>query len=135
MQLEILGNKSGFQWGLGCFEIAAELLKVDTIEEVIFKAVSGTSEMTRVAYAACQNYHEIREEEIPFTLRQFQAWLNDEDEEVGKKIVDDFLNSKYQGRIMQERYDELVERLKALNELDEEKEVKKKVKPVRKSVK
>lgn len=131
MQLEILENKVKFVWGLGCFEIASELLKVDTIEEVIF-SVGNTANMARVAYAAVQNGCEIEGNNVPFTLRQFQAWLNDQPEQVGIDIVNDFQNSVYQGRVMKDRYDEIIEILNASNTETAE-PVKKKV--TRKSVK
>jgi aminoglycoside phosphotransferase len=129
MQLEILGNQVKFEWGLGCFEIAAELLKVDTVEEVIF-SVGNTAKMCRVAYAAIQNWYEIEGKEIPFNVRQFQNWLDKADEETGVKIVEDFMASQYQGKVMKQRYDELIEMLKTDDE-----PVKKKVTRGRKSEK
>lgn len=133
MQLEILGNKVKLVWGLGCFEIATELLKVDTIEEVMF-SVNDTSKMLRIAYAAIQNGCEIEDKEVPFTLRQFQAWLDPQDPKVGEDIVEDFMSSIYQGRVMKDRYDEIIEILKSTNEPVVEEPVKKKATP-RKSVK
>lgn len=129
MQLEILGNQVKFEWGLGCFEIAAELLKVDTVEEVIF-SVGNTAKMCRVAYAAIQNWYEIEGEDIPFSLRKFQSWLDKADEETGVKIVEDFMASQYQGKVMKQRYDELIEMLNT-----DEEPVKKKETRVRKSAK
>lgn len=129
MQLEILGNQVKFEWGLGCFEIAAELLKVDTVEEVIF-SVGNTAKMCRVAYAAIQNWYEIEGEEIPFSLRKFQSWLDKADEETGVKIVEDFMASQYQGKVMKQRYDELIEMLNT-----DEEPVKKKETRARKSAK
>lgn len=107
MQLEILENKVKLVWGLGCFEIASELLKVDTVEEVLF-AVGDTSKMVRVAYSAIQNGCEIDGIDVPFTLRQFQAWLDEQSEDTGREIIEDFMKSKYQGRAMQDRYDEII---------------------------
>lgn len=129
MQLEILGNQVKFEWGLGCFEIAAELLKVDTVEEVIF-SVGNTAKMCRVAYAAIQNWYEIEGEDIPFSLRKFQSWLDKADEETGVKIVEDFMASQYQGKVMKQRYDELIEMLNT-----DEEPVKKKETRARKSAK
>lgn len=129
MQLEILGNQVKFEWGLGCFEIAAELLRVDTVEEVIF-SVGNTAKMCRVAYAAIQNWYEIEGEDIPFSLRKFQSWLDKADEETGVKIVEDFMASQYQGKVMKQRYDELIEMLNT-----DEEPVKKKETKARKSAK
>ena len=129
MQLEILGNQVKYEWGLGCFEIAAELLKVDTVEEVIF-SVGNTAKMCRVAYAAIQNWYEIEGEDIPFSLRKFQSWIDKADEETGVKIVEDFMASQYQGKVMKQRYDELIEMLNT-----DEEPVKKKETRARKSAK
>ena len=130
MQLEILENQVKFEWGLGCFEIAAELLKLDTVEEVIF-SVGNTATMSKVAYAAIQNWYEIEGKEIPFNVRQFQNWLDKADEETGKLIVEDFMNSHYQGRVMKQRYEDLV----SLLNTTEEEPKKKTTTRVRKSVK
>lgn len=114
MQLEILENKVRLVWGLGCFEIAAELLKVDTVEDVIF-SVGNTANMVRVAYAAIQNGCEIDGNEVPFNIRQFQHWLDEQPADVGEKIVENFMNSTYQGKVMKQRYDEIIEVLRAAN--------------------
>lgn len=86
--------------------------------------------MCRVAYAAIQNWYEIEGKEIPFNVRQFQNWLDKADEETGVKIVEDFMASQYQGKVMKQRYDELIEMLRTDDE-----PVKKKVTRARKSEK
>lgn len=127
MQLEINGNKVGLIWGLGCFEIAAEIIDgVSTIDDVIF-SVEDVSRMSRIAWAAIQNWCDCQSPAVdnPITLRAFQTWLDNEPEEVGTKITEDFLASKYQGRTMKERYDEVIEMVTALAEENGEKPKKK----------
>lgn len=113
MQLEIKIKEQtynvGLQWGLGCFEIAADHLKVDTVDEVMFAAVKDSATMTRVAYSAIQNYIEIEDDTavVPFTYRQFQAWISEQPEKLGKDIVSSFENSLYNGKSVKTYYDEL----------------------------
>lgn len=132
MKLEVLGNNVNLVWGLGCFEISANLLNVDTVEEVMF-LVGNTANMSRVAYAALQNGAEIEGSSLNFNVRQFQNWLNEQPEQVGVDIVEDFMKSVYQGRIMKDRYDDIIASLQSDD--DVKPEPKKKVTRARKSVK
>lgn len=56
---------------------------------------------------------------------QYLNWLDNAPQDTGDKIVNSFMQSKYLGKSMQQRYNELLEKISATNTV-EEKPVKKK---------
>lgn len=109
MQLEINNHKVGLQWGLGCFEIAAKHYDVVTVDEVLTACAKDSSTLARLAYSAIQNWVELQDETagVPFTYRQFQAWLDEAPEQTGLDIVADFQKSKYNGKAISTHYEEI----------------------------
>lgn len=126
MKLEINGNQYGLQWGTGAFEIACEKLNM-SVNEVLL-GVADNKVILTLAYSAIQNWYELQDETnvLPFSYRQFQAWLDEQDQQVAADIVKDFYKSKYEGKVMEDRYNELIELLNQNNPEAAKKKVVKK---------
>lgn len=148
MKLEITINEEkhnlGLSWGLGCFEIACEHLNFNTVDEAIILSLKDEASLSRLVYSALQNDLELQNESatMPFSIRQFQHWLSQQDQKIATEIVQDLNKSIYNGKTMGEYY-EYLGKLYAVDKVDEpepvlaeKKEVKKKVvrkKPLPKS--
>lgn len=109
MQLEIKGNKYGLIWGVRAFRLAEKRLDMTTAN--ILLSISDGEVITTLAYCALQNWIQNEDEsaELPFSVVQFENWLNEQPQEIADKIVDDFKNSTLNGKAILKLYDEINE--------------------------
>lgn len=124
LKVKIQDKEYGFQFGTGAFEICCDNLGVD-IHELQIQILNGNSKaLNSLAFAAIQNWCELQSPEVSvdFTYRQYQLWLDEADHATGLAIVDAYKKSMYEGKTMQERYDEVIA---AANGVEEEQPKKK----------
>jgi len=105
MQLTIRNEKCGLIWGTRAFILAEKRLNM-SLTEIMF-GVTEDNVILTLAYCAIQNWYEDKDEtnEVPFSFTQFCNWLDDQPKEVGDSITESYMESSYQGKSMQERYD------------------------------
>lgn len=130
MQLEINGKQNRLVWGLGALENLCNTLNM-TLQEIDLAIMNNDiAVINRLAYCALENGAEISDQELDFNYKFFLAWLDEQPEQIGNDISNDFLKSKLLGKTMEERYNEIIERLKA-SETTDSIAPKKKPKPTR----
>ena len=130
MQLNINDKNWKLVWGTGALENLCNQLNM-TLNEVDVAIMLGDEKVVnRLAYCALQNGAEIQDSEVDFTYKYFLAWLDEQEEGLGQEISNDFLKSKYLGKTMEDRYNEVIARLTA-NETPGTAPSKKKSKPTR----
>lgn len=130
MQLEIQGKQNKLVWGLGALENLCNTLNM-TLQEIDLAIMNNDiAVINRLAYCALENGAEIADQELDFNYKFFLAWLDEQPEQIGNDISNDFLKSKLLGKTMEERYNEIIERLKA-SETPDNIAPKKKPKPTR----
>ena len=105
MQLTINNEKCGLIWGTRAFILAEKRLNM-SLTEIMF-GVTEDNVILNLAYCAIQNWYEDKDEtnEVPFSFTQFCNWLDGQPKEIGDQITQSYLESNYQGKSMQERYD------------------------------
>lgn len=107
---ESVSHKVGVIWGLGAFEIFTDATGIET-DQMHIGMIQGKEKITaRLTYSAIQNWFETLEdpEPVPFSYRQFQAWLSEAPQSVAKLLMDDYTKSSYYGRTMEEFYEEVI---------------------------
>lgn len=113
MQLEIEGNKWKLVWGLGAFENLCNTLNISLQDIDVAIVTNDTAVVHRLAYCALENGAEIEDKELDFNYKKFLAWLDEQSEETAKDIIDDFMKSKFLGKTVEARYQEIIDRLDA----------------------
>lgn len=111
MQLEINGKQRKLQWGTGALEDLCDRLDMSLQDIDVAIITNENKVLNQLAYSALRNGADINDEEIEFNYKFFLAWLDEQPEGIGTEIMTDFLNSKILGRTMQERFNEIIERL------------------------
>lgn len=116
MQLNIKGKDWKLVWGTGAFEQACNELDMsfEELNEALF--TGNVSIGNRFAYCALQNGAEIEDKTLDFNYKTFLAWFDEQEEGIGMEISNDFLKSKYLGKTMEDRYNEVIERYLATKE-------------------
>ena len=106
----------GLVWGTGAFEECEEMLGID-LDEIDRGILFGKSKiLNSLAYCAIVNWCKnlVDPIDVPFSYKQFIYWLDKAPQDTAKKMMDDYLNSSYQGRTTKDYYDDMVERLNKL---------------------
>lgn len=126
MRLTIRDNSYRLSWGTGAFQIICDNLDI-TLNDVDFGIYSNDQKiLNNLTYAALQNAAKIDEVEFNVNYWQFLEWLNEQPEEIGKDIINDYLDSVYLGKTMRQRYEEITAKLESDNEETTPKKLKKK---------
>lgn len=127
MQLEINGRNWQLVWGMGALEELCNELNFSLTDIDVAIMNNETAVLNRLVYCALRNGAECEDTptSLTFNYKKFLQWLDEQPDNTGKSIMDDFMNSKLSGRTMQQRFDEIIERLNAIDS-EETKKVKKK---------
>lgn len=111
MQLEINGKNCRLQWGTGALEDLCDRLDL-SLQDIDAAVITNENKiLNQLTYSALRNGADISDEELNFSYKFFLAWLDEQPEDMGKKIMEDFLSSKILGRTMQDRFNEIIERM------------------------
>lgn len=113
MQLSIKDKQRKLQWGLGALENLCNTLNLSLNDIDLAIMNNDTAVINRLTYCALENGAEIEDDTLDFNYKQFLAWLDEQPEQVGNDIANDFLKSKLLGKTMEERYNEIIARLNA----------------------
>lgn len=126
MQLEIKGNKWQLSWGSGALESLCNDLGI-SLQDIEYAVLDDdTTLLNKLTYAALTNGAEIMDISLDFNYKYFLAWLDEQPQEMGVEIMNDFMKSKYLGKTMEDRFNEIIERINASAEANDPKTVKKK---------
>lgn len=118
-----------FCWGLLTFVNTCDKLDISLPELHQAIALDKPKPWYHLAYQALLTHDEtsnngantINGELDGFSYLDFMQWFDEQPQEVGDQIIDDYKKSVYLGKTMQERYDEVIEKLNiALEEQNEE---------------
>ncbi|HVW99720.1 MAG TPA: hypothetical protein VHA52_04640 [Candidatus Babeliaceae bacterium] len=103
MKIVINDTDYGLQWGMGALEIYCDAMgcDIDGLDKVFLVNKEQNKAIVSLILAAVQNYSELKDEPLTLSVRQLQAWL-DEDAKNLPEVLDDFKNSKYLGRTISE---------------------------------
>lgn len=103
MKIVINDIEYGLQWGMGALEIYCDAMRcdIDGLDKVFLVNKEQNKAIVSLILAAVQNYSELNDEPLTLSVRQLQAWL-DEDAKNLPEVLDDFKNSKYLGRTISE---------------------------------
>lgn len=111
MQLEINGKLRKLQWGTGALEDLCDRLDM-SLQDIDVAVITNENKiLNQLAYSALRNGADINDEDLDFNYKFFLAWLDEQPQEKGVEIMQDFLESKILGRTMKDRFDEIIERL------------------------
>lgn len=127
MQLTINNKERQLVWGTGAFEDVCDRLDVSLVDFDIILISTPEKALYELTYSALRNGAEIKDESIDFNYKFFLSWLDQQEQDLGDKIMADFLESKYLGKTMRERFETVSAMLDAsVNENEPKKPVKKK---------
>lgn len=125
MQLEINGSKWQLCWGMGALEDLCDEMGIG-LQDIDLAILSNEVKMTnKLTYAALKNGAELNDTSLDFSYKFFLNWLDNADQSTGNEITKDFMKSKLLGQTMQDRFNEIIERLNA-NESESAEPIKKK---------
>lgn len=119
MKIEFKDKEWGLEWGLGCFQLyAEEVAGVNRVDEVYVHVLDSVLNQYKLYYCAMLNWYKIQDEtnELPFNFREFAMFLDKQPEEFHNKIMEDFRNSTFSGKSMEEHYRRLAEALEVVED-------------------
>lgn len=144
MKITIKGKEYGLHWGLGAFESAGEVYDMDC-NTLFLEAIAREYEYNEdggiksigkeigihkeAVLGAVINWCDENDVKFDFTVKNFTNAFNDFTPELRKEILEDFKKSIYNGRIVEEIYNEIISQY---NTSTETKEVKKKARTTKK---
>lgn len=108
MDLKIKNVKRQLVWGSGAFEVLCSDTGMSLKEIDIAILSNDRNVLNRLLFSALKNGAEFSDQLIDFNYKFFLKWLDDQPEKLGIDIENDFLKSKYKGKTMQDRLDEVL---------------------------
>lgn len=111
MQLIIKETPRQLCWGMGALEGLCDELGITLQELDIALLNNETTILNKLTYSALRNGADINDDSLDFNYKFFLNWLDQQPEELGVSITNDFMQSKLLGKTMQERYEEIIARL------------------------
>lgn len=107
MQLEIKGSTYGLIWGTRAFRLAEKRLDMTTQD--ILLNVDDENVIINLTYCALENWLQNKEETatLPFSIVNFENWVNEQPREMIKAISDDYMNSTLNGKAISDLYEEV----------------------------
>lgn len=133
--IKVKGKTYSFCWGLLTFVNTCDKLDISLPQLHQDIALDKPKPWYHLAYQALLTHDEtvnngantINGEIEDFSYLDFMQWFDEQPQEIGDAIIDDYKKSIYLGRTMQSRYDEVIEKLNiALEEQQEKPSTKKK---------
>jgi hypothetical protein len=113
MRLKINDKEWKLVWGLGALENLCNELGIGLQDVDMAILNNETIVLNKLTYCALQNGAEIDDLELDFNYKKFTQFIDNADESVGREIMNDFMKSKLLGKTMEERYQEIIERINA----------------------
>lgn len=134
MQLIIKDKPRSLIFGTGAFEDCCDRLGMTLVDLDLLMAENEQKFLNEITFSALRNGADIDDQDFELNYKQFVYWLDNEPQDTAKKIMDEYLSSKYLGKTMQEYYDELIARFAASETEQPLKATKKKSSPSVKSL-
>ena len=125
MQLEINGSKWQLSWGMGALEDLCDELGLSLQDIELELMTNETRTINKLTYCALKNGADLNDTSLDFSYKFFLNWLDNAPQSTGKEIMDEYMKSKLLGQTMQDRFNEIIERLNA-NEPESAEPLKKK---------
>lgn len=106
LKIKFGGKVRGFQFGLGAVEIYCDMMGCDMIGLDMIATVcpEQPKAITSIVYAGLLNYAELNDQEIDFSYRKVQHWLDEAEDSTFAKIMEAFSSSKMFGKTLSEHF-------------------------------
>lgn len=106
LKIKFGGKVRGFQFGLGAVEIYCDMMGCDMIGLDMIATVcpEQPKAITSIVYAGLLNYAELNDQEIDFSYRKVQHWLDEAEDSTFAKIMEAFSASKMFGKTLSEHF-------------------------------